>query len=131
VDDPNLLHTAVRETEEETGLDLRATGIPLGRLDEVAPATRRLPPISIHPFVFGVPGETEARVASREVNEVLWTPMDLLKDPAVSDTVDVPRDGESRLFPCFRVEGRVIWGLTYRILTRFIEIVPDLPPIRQ
>jgi len=35
--------------------------------------------------------------------------------------VDIPLgDGTTRPFPCWRVEGRVVWGLTYRILSRFI-----------
>ena len=40
-DDTSLLDTAVRETREETGLDLAAGGVHLGRLEEVTPGSVR------------------------------------------------------------------------------------------
>ena len=129
--DPGLLQTAIRETLEETGVRLQEEGVPLGRLEKTAPATYRLPPISIHPFVFGVPPGTVARVASKEVNEVLWTPLALFQDPDASGEVDIPLGDESRIFPCYRVEDRVVWGLTYRIITGFLERVGPLPPTRR
>jgi 8-oxo-dGTP pyrophosphatase MutT (NUDIX family) len=121
--DPTLLHTAVRETREETGLCLSGEGTVLGRLDTVAPATRHLPPISIHPFVFGVPEGTPARAASPEVAEVLWAPLSALRCPSVADSVDVPLGELTRTFPCLRVGERVVWGLTYRILTGFFQLL--------
>jgi hypothetical protein len=31
----------------------------------------------------------------------------------------------ARRFPCIRLDGQVIWGLTYRILTQFLEVLED------
>jgi 8-oxo-dGTP pyrophosphatase MutT (NUDIX family) len=130
-DDDDLLQTAMRETLEETGLDLAARGQPLGRMDELAPNTWRLPPISIHPFVFGVAEGAVARVASHEIVETLWVPISTFQDPACASTVEVPVGRDTRSFPCFRVDERVVWGLTYRILTRFLSMAPELPPTRR
>jgi 8-oxo-dGTP pyrophosphatase MutT (NUDIX family) len=130
-EDESLLDTAVRETLEETGVRLSETAAPLGRLDPLVPATRRLPPISIFPFVFGVPDGTGARAASPEVDEVLWAPLSYLRSPQAAGTVDIPLGDVTRTFPCLRVEERVIWGLTYRILLDFfrkIEAEPPPPP---
>ena len=89
----------------------------------MVPATNRLPPITIFPFVFGVPDGTKAHVCSREVDETLWVPLSTLRDPSVVSTVEIHyRDRESRTFPCLRIEGRVIWGITYRILTGFLGL---------
>lgn len=122
--DPSLFRTALRETEEETGVSLDVVGFPIGRLEPMTPATHRLPPILIFPFVFGVSGETRARVASREVDEVLWVPLSSFRRPEALSTVEISYpDGTSRDFPCFRIEKRVVWGLTYRILTGFFEIL--------
>jgi 8-oxo-dGTP pyrophosphatase MutT (NUDIX family) len=129
--DPHLLQTAMRETLEETGVRLEENGLPLGRMERVAPATHRLPPISIHPFVFGVPPGTLAQAASREVDEIIWTPLSVFWDPAASGEVDIPLGDQSRIFPCFRVKDRAVWGLTYRIISGFLEMVPRLPPTRQ
>ena len=122
--DENLLRTAVRETLEETSVRLEKGGIHLGRLEPMVPATKRLPPITIYPFVFAVDGEAEATVSSREVDEVLWVPLATLQAPGAASTVEIHyADGSSREFPCIRVDGRVIWGLTFRILTGFFQIL--------
>ena len=126
--DGSLLRTAIRETLEETGVRLGELGVPLGRLAPVSPATRRLPPISIFPFVFGVPDSIQAKAASPEVDEVLWTPVSHLNSPEAVGTVDVPLGDVSRIFPCLRVEERVIWGLTYRILLDFFRRIEAEPP---
>jgi len=125
--DPDLLHTAMRETLEETGLDLHGAGKKLGSLEFLEPNTTRLPPISIFPFVFGVPGSTEAQVASSEIAEVLWVPLSYLYSPEASGTVGIPLGETPRTFPCFRVGERVIWGLTYRILQDFFRLLRSGP----
>lgn len=123
--DADLLHTAVRETREETDLDLEGQGRHLGRLGLVAPQSVRLPRIAIHPFVFGVPSDAEASVASREVDAVHWVRLADLGDPASRDRVEIRVEGGVREFPCYRVAGEIVWGLTYRILTEFLEVYPE------
>jgi 8-oxo-dGTP pyrophosphatase MutT (NUDIX family) len=117
--DPDLLHTARREALEETGVALERTGVVLGFLDPLNPATHRLPPLSIYPFVFAVPSETEATLCSREVAEVMWVPISGLFSPAAESTVQIPLGDTTGDFPCLRLDGRVIWGLTYRVLQDF------------
>lgn len=119
--DPDLLHTALRETLEETGVHLARIGVPLGFLDPLMPATRWLPPLSIYPFVFAVPPDTGARPTSREVAQVFWTPLREIFSADAEGTVRIPLEDASRDFPCFRVGGMVIWGLTYRILKDFLR----------
>lgn len=123
-EDGSLLHTAVRETAEETAVDL-SRGVRLGRLEEVTPRSTRLPRLTIHPFVFGVPPSTKARVASPEVHAVHWVSLRELRAPRTRGTVDISLPGETRAFPCLRVRGEIVWGLTYRILTDFFRIYPD------
>ncbi|MCJ7627029.1 MAG: NUDIX domain-containing protein, partial [Longimicrobiales bacterium] len=109
--DLTLLHTAVRETAEETAVILEEMGVHLGRLEPVIPATTRLPPITIFPYVFSVPEGTRAEASSREVDEVLWVPMVALFDPQATSTVEIHYgDNSSRVFPCLRVDDRVVWG---------------------
>lgn len=120
--DAGLLVTARRETLEETGVDLSTDGRPLGRLQDVAPSSPRLPKLTISPFVFAVPGHVEAHVASREVERVCWVSVADLRSPATRSTVEIPLPGGSRSFPSFLVSGEHVWGLTYRILERFLEV---------
>ncbi len=123
--DDTLLDTAVRETLEETGLNLVAEGVHLGHLEHVAPASVRLPSLVIAPFVFGARAGAEARVASREVDQVHWVRVDELRAAETHGSVDIPLPGGTRAFPCFNVVGDVVWGLTYRILTQFLDVYPD------
>ena len=126
--DRNLLHTAIRETLEETGVSLGEWGTQLGRLAPLTPATKRLPSISIFPFVFAVPAGTRARTASHEIDEVLWTPVSHLHSPKAAGTVEIPFGDLTRTYPCLRVEERVIWGLTYRILQDFFQQLAEGSP---
>ncbi len=123
--DHDLQATAIRETSEETGVDLNGGGRPLGRLEEVAPSSPRLPRLTIAPFVFGVRSDTVARVASREIEQVYWVSLDALRATGSRDVVEIPLPGGTRPFPSFRVAGEHVWGLTYRILERFLEVYPD------
>jgi 8-oxo-dGTP pyrophosphatase MutT (NUDIX family) len=121
--DADLLRTAIRETLEETGVDLEG-GKPLGRLEDVAPSSPRLPKLTITPYVFGVPASVEAHVASREVERVCWVGLSHLGDVAARSEIQIPLPGGARSFPSFIVEGEHVWGLTYRILERFLQLYP-------
>jgi 8-oxo-dGTP pyrophosphatase MutT (NUDIX family) len=122
--DETLLSTAIRETREETGVDLSGA-LHLGRLEEVRPTSPRLPRLAIHPHVFGVRPGTEARVASHEVDAVHWVSLDELQRPETAGTIDISLPGGSRTFPCLRIRGEVVWGLTYRIITDFLDRYPE------
>jgi 8-oxo-dGTP pyrophosphatase MutT (NUDIX family) len=123
--DDCLRTTAVRETKEETSLDLEEVGMTLGRLEEIKPESVRLPKLTIAPFVFGVPAHANAVVASREVDAVHWVPLDTLRHPETHAAVEIPLPGGTRTFPCYRVAGEIVWGLTYRILRQYLELHPD------
>jgi 8-oxo-dGTP pyrophosphatase MutT (NUDIX family) len=121
-EDANAAATAIRETLEEVALDLDGQGSPLGRLDAVRPSSARLPRLSISPFVFGVAGDADASVASREVDQVFWISVDTLRDPETRSTITIPLPGGPREFPSFLVHDEHVWGLTYRILEQFLEV---------
>jgi 8-oxo-dGTP pyrophosphatase MutT (NUDIX family) len=126
--DEDLQGTARRETFEETGVDLRRLGKPLGRLEDVAPVSPGLPRLTISPYVFAVPRDTEARVASREIEQVFWVSLDQLRAPQHRGAIEIPLPGGPRSFPSFQVSGEHVWGLTYRILERFLEAYPAAEP---
>jgi 8-oxo-dGTP pyrophosphatase MutT (NUDIX family) len=123
--DADLAATAFRETEEETGIPVGRVGELLGALDDVAPATPRLPPLIISPFVVLVPGGTEATPDRREVETAVWVPLAALRESgAVSEILIELQDG-SLSFPSLRFGDYVIWGLTHRIITQFIQVVAE------
>lgn len=126
LEDANLTQTAIRETSEETGVELASAGWHLGRLARLEPSHPNLPPITISPYVFGVPDQIEASANSREVDQVLWVSLSVLFDPQTRGTTTIQLPEGPADFPCYNVEGHVVWGLTFRILSEFGGLADSL-----
>jgi 8-oxo-dGTP pyrophosphatase MutT (NUDIX family) len=121
-EDETLMHTAMRETLEETGIDLTGCSEMIGVLDDLHPRTIRLPAIVVRPFVFLVsdPGEP---VLSSEVANAFWVPLSVLLDRSVwRDTTVRAGNAEFSRF-AFHHEGYVVWGMTERILSGLLTLV--------
>ncbi|HEY7894040.1 MAG TPA: CoA pyrophosphatase [Gemmatimonadaceae bacterium] len=116
-----LEQTAIRETREETALDLSRDGLLLGRLDDVQPRTVALPRLVITPFVGAIGGDA-ALTLSDEVAEAFWVPVDALRAPEATRDVVLELTGGPRRVPTFQHGGRTIWGLTERILRQFLAL---------
>ena len=123
--DPDLLATALRETHEEVGVELVPEETLLGRLDELAPSSPRLPPLVIAPWVAAVPADTALTRDPREVATALWVPLSALRDPAARIETLFELDGHQLRFPAIGYRGYEIWGLTYRILQQFFRLADD------
>jgi len=114
--DATLLDTALRETREEIGVDVLATGRVLGALDRVNPSSPALPPISIAPFVALLSADV-ALALSDEVAGAFWIPLELLqRTDAARDVEVVLSNGSRRVVRAFVHDRYTIWGLTERIL---------------
>ncbi|HEY5954979.1 MAG TPA: CoA pyrophosphatase [Polyangiaceae bacterium] len=121
--DADDLATAIRESMEEVGLDLRRGAQLLGQLDDiVATAGGRAVDMVITPFVFSVETLTEG-ITSAEATACFWTPLLPLYNgrAATSLTVDMP-DGR-RALPAWKVEGNLVWGLTYRMINNLLSMM--------
>lgn len=123
--DADLLATARRETAEETGIVVPPSEV-LGRLDELGPAAaRRRFSIIIAPYVAVVPADTEAEPAPDEVEAAMWIPLTHLASDEAVDEVLIELEGEAFRLPALSYEDYVIWGLTHRILTGFMDIARE------
>lgn len=127
-EDGSLLATAIRETAEETGVDLLRSGEPLGYLSRLDTRNPKLPALAITPFIFGVEQDTGAHACSREVESVFWVPLSELLRPENQSTLTIEFTEATREFPCVQVAGHTIWGLTYRILTELSQILSTIRP---
>lgn len=120
--DEDLASTAVRETLEETGLDVRRSGTILGLLDELRPRTPTLPAIIVTPYVAHV-HEVPPLVLSDEVASAFWVPWSELVDPARDRESEVRVRGATWRVPSLVVGEHVVWGMTERILRGLMGIV--------
>lgn len=117
-EDGSLLETAFRETREEVNLDLRGRADVLGHLAPRSPGN--VPEMLVVPFVALAFSPLDPRPGP-EMTEAFWAPLRELP-PAWGRTVVMTRIGELRV-PAYLWNGRVIWGLTYRILEELLAIV--------
>ena len=114
--DATVLDTALRETREETGVDILAEGRVLGALERVNPMSTPLPQLSIAPFVALLTHEAPL-VLSDEVAGAFWVPLTALQHTDASREVDVTlSNGTTRRVRAFLHDRYTIWGLTERIL---------------
>ncbi len=120
--DPDPLAAALRETREELALDLASAGELVGQLSEVR--THLVPsaaPRAVVPFVFELRDGTVPLRANREVQEVVWVPLGFLADRTNRSSMTWVRRGVPLPLPCYRFGGRVIWGLTLRVVDELLE----------
>jgi 8-oxo-dGTP pyrophosphatase MutT (NUDIX family) len=124
--DATLQDTAVRETREETGVDIDADGLVLGMLDELRPRTPTLPPIIVTPFVAVVRPDV-ALVTSDEVASAFWVALQSLSDPTVTVESEVTVRGATWRVPSYVLDGGIVWGMTERILANLLAVLRAAP----
>lgn len=118
--DTSSRNTAMRETLEETGLDLFRYGRHRARLSDLLTRQHnRWRPMVVTPHVFEW-GGPEALDLNHEVEGRVWIPLSYLADPANQSTLTwSTRFGELEM-PCCRYRGYCIWGLSYSMLQEFL-----------
>jgi 8-oxo-dGTP pyrophosphatase MutT (NUDIX family) len=120
--DADTLATAIRETREEVGLELRP-GDAIGRLDDIQAISRALAlDLVIVPHVFAVQGPVELQLGVGEVEEAIWAPLEPMVSGAIATTVPYQRDGLDIVLPGYRIGPHVLWGLTYRMLELLFDV---------
>jgi 8-oxo-dGTP pyrophosphatase MutT (NUDIX family) len=124
--DPDPRFTAERETLEEVGLDLRGAEL-LGQLDDLEGRHAGRPAgLVISAFVYHVAESPPLVVQSQEVQSAFWVPVTLLAEPERHVDYLMRHELGSFDMPGIRVgdaEGHVVWGLTYRFLESFLDLL--------
>jgi 8-oxo-dGTP pyrophosphatase MutT (NUDIX family) len=113
-DDVSLKATAVRETLEETGVSLVNCGF-LGVLDAVRSEPR--PDFKILPFIFLLDAEPRLKLNRAELETFVWIPYEKIVQSRGAVQFSF---GE---VPAYIFAEGVVWGITYNILTEFIQAV--------
>lgn len=122
--DASLLATAIRETFEEVGVELSPDRDLLGRLDDLpAVAKGKRIGMLICPFVFAVERELVFRTNEREVQEVVWAKLSPLARGERNTTLPYEFEGRQIELPAFDVDGRIVWGLTHRMLLGLFDVL--------
>lgn len=119
-EDESILATALREANEEIGLDTAETEV-IGQLDDIRTVTE----YAVTPFVARVP-DREYVGDGNEVAEIVCLPVSGLLDPDnyEYERRDHPYYGDI-VIHYFHVEGYTVWGATGRILVQLLELTTE------
>ena len=119
--DKDIVATACRETIEEVGILINEQML-IGRLDDLQGSSRgKQVDLTVSCFVFYL-DTPQKTTHNMEVGESIWVSIGDLMDPR--RVTQVQTDYSDSPYPAVRLEaGKVLWGLTYRFVERFLEIV--------
>lgn len=116
--DPDVVATALRETEEEVGLPRSHVDI-VGQLDLFLTGTG----FAITPVVGLVHVPFPLRPEPSEVAETFEVPLDFILDPANRERRSGERNGRLRQFFVYAYQGHEVWGATAAILVNLTEVL--------
>ena len=116
-EDRSLVHTALRETEEEIGVRVPEAQV-IGVLSELY-----IPPSNmlVTPVLAYQPEPPTYRPDPGEVAEVLDFSLEAFRHPDYQSTVQVKVIGDKTLTaPCFIIDGHVVWGATAMMMSELV-----------
>jgi len=114
--DPGPLEAALRESQEEVGIDPRHVRI-LGQLDQVTAASSFL----VTPFVGVIPYPYPFSLNPAETAAVFTVPVTALLDPNCMSVESRPLNPRGPTYH-FQYEGWDIWGATAKMIKQLLEL---------
>ena len=120
VEDESLETTALRESKEETGLDITKVDI-LGPIDTVVSRFN----ISVTPYVGIVPNNIELNNNSDEIEACFRVPLSFLLQDKRHRNDEINRNGDIFFMPAYEYDSYIIWGLTAMMTVDFLNIALD------
>ena len=119
-EDNTLQNTALRESQEETGLDKAKVNI-LGPIDTVVSRFN----VSVTPYVGIVPDDIELKDNSDEIEACFRVPLSFLLEDKRHRNDEINRNGDIFFMPAYQYDSYIIWGLTAMITVDFLNIALD------
>jgi 8-oxo-dGTP pyrophosphatase MutT (NUDIX family) len=117
--DASMTETALREAEEETGVDASRVKV----IGSLTPLHIPVSNIVVHPFVGYLPEKPEFRIDLREVQYLIEESLDNLSDAAIVESESMFIQNKVMEVPYFNIQGNHVWGATAMILGELLEIL--------
>ena len=115
--DPDLLFTALREANEEIGLQATDVEI-LGPLGQVMSKHQ----LQVTPWVGIVPQAVQLTPSPDEIDSIFTVPLCFFLDDKRHHTDEIRFKGMTHFVPAYEYDGHIIWGLTAYMLIEMLNI---------
>lgn len=118
--DPDLIHTAKREANEEIGIEPEKVEI-IGQLSDLF-----IPPsnFKVSPYISVARYEPQFVLDPIEVKELIEVPLSRLLDEDVVKHKDIVfANGFTLNAPYFAIEHYTVWGATAMMLSELVEVI--------
>ncbi len=120
--DDDAAATAIRETREEVGLPLGRRHL-VGALSELPVRHAPAPGLVLSGTVYYLGSELLPLIPNYEVAEAYWVPLAHLWNPDNATRHEWSSGSGAAMYPAIRFRDQVIWGLTWRLLTSFSDVL--------
>ncbi len=121
ISDKSLIHTALREAEEEVGIITDSVKV-IGSLTKLY-----IPPsnFDVYPFV-GVTYITPDFKPNYEVQKIIEVDLETLMNPETCTYKKIQHCmGNDFVVPCYYFQGEVIWGATAMIISELLLVISE------
>ncbi|WP_288435627.1 CoA pyrophosphatase [uncultured Chryseobacterium sp.] len=119
ISDENLIRTALRETQEEIGVNSDEVKI-LGTLTEIyiGPSD-----FNVLPVVGFLPHRPNFKPDSREVQQIFELKLEYFSDPNIMGCSEISIPGDLVTTPNYDVNGHKVWGATAKIIIELLSVL--------
>jgi 8-oxo-dGTP pyrophosphatase MutT (NUDIX family) len=116
-----IFQTAIRETEEETGITVENASI-IGFLSDIyIPVSNFI----ISPVIGILAEKPHYNINKVEVERVLTIPLSHLFNEKNKSVEKLLIRGQERMIPCYKFDKEIIWGATAMIISEFETLLSD------
>jgi 8-oxo-dGTP pyrophosphatase MutT (NUDIX family) len=123
ISDDSHAAVAERETMEEVGIRLDRFSI-IGPLPQMPVRRGRTDTgITLSSFVYYIGEALIPLIPNHEVADAYWIPLSHLWTPSNATMLGISVKGGAANYPAIRYRGNFIWGLSYRVLQQFGEVI--------
>ena len=125
--DKTGFNTAVRETLEEVGLDLDNNGLYIGKFSDYRPVDPKSHHFIVSPYIFYLKDcETKININTEEVEDVVWIDLKILEKLSIKSKRTTKKYNELYQDYVFNYKGYNIWGMTGKMLFRFLQEIKNI-----
>lgn len=119
--DPDLRETALREAEEEIGVNRG----PITVIGELSPLYIPVSNFMVQPFVGITNKLPEFNIHTKEVTRLIEVSINDLLEEGNRKTIErfIKVLNAEMQVPCYDINGKIIWGATAMIIAEFAEII--------